>query len=104
MSFHQVQQTLLFLTPDPLDCFTFLWLLLHVISEKQHWYSPNVQTNHEFIYVRLAQLFKGDKFPVLKQEKEDRKKKSLFLLKYTALSSSPPFQLLYIISKFRTSV
>lgn len=72
-------------------------------------HSPNVQTNHEFIYVRLAQLFKGDEFPVLNEEKKKERKRqelkiSLFLLKYTALSSSPPFQLLYIISKFRTAV
>lgn len=66
----------MFLTPDPLDCFTFLWFL-HVISEKQHWHCPNVLTKHEFIYVRLAQLFKGDEFPVLKQEKEERKRQEI---------------------------
>lgn len=68
-------------------------------------HNSNEYTNHAVIYVRLAQLFKGVEFPAVNQEKEEKKLHiSLFLLKYTALSSSPPFQILYIISKFRTSV
>lgn len=38
-------------------------------------HSPNVQTNHEFIYVRLAQLFKGDEFPVLNEGKKKERKR-----------------------------
>lgn len=77
------------------------------IREAASMHKPNKHTNHAVIYVRLAQLFKGDEFPVLNQEKDERKREeieNIFLLKYTALSSSPRFQLLYIISKFRTSL
>lgn len=45
-------------------------VIAHNIKETAPMHSPNVQTNHEFIYARLAQLFKGDEFPVLNQEKE----------------------------------
>lgn len=47
------------------------------IRETAPVHSPNVQTNHEFIYVRLAQLFKGDEFPVLNQEKEERTRQEI---------------------------
>ena len=36
-------------------------------------HNSNELTNHAVIYVRLAQLFKGDEFPALNQEKEKRR-------------------------------
>lgn len=70
-------------------------------------YNPNEHTNHVVIYVRLTQLFKGDEFPVLNQEKEEKEIENIFIsIKIYCSKFSPHhhFQLLYIISKFRTSV
>lgn len=71
-------------------------------------HNSNEPTNHAVIYVRLAQLFKGDEFPALNQEKEkERIIANIFIfikIHCSEFLPLPLFQLLYIISKFRTSV
>jgi hypothetical protein len=48
-------------------------------------HNPNVHTNHTVIYVRLAQLFKGDRFPPLHQVYEKKEKLEMPLFYYTIL-------------------